>query len=402
MKKKIQILTVVAFVGLLSFLGFMTLAKQQQEFSNLEQRTLAQRPVPSLETITDGTFTWEFESFFKDQFYKRINMSKYYYWTQIKMQKSVVSNVLVGDDGWISYVPGFDKSQELIDQSIEQVNKLNEFAAENNIALYLSINPYKDLTLNHIFPYHPASNVGFEIKEEVLSGLDQNLSIIDNATYFKETFSEEELKKMFFKTDHHWNYLGAFEAYTNLINELHENHPEIPEALTSDELKELCAPQENSYFVGSQNRSVLLALSLEGEALCTYTVADPSIFSEVYKIGVDGERVDGIENIFHTTITQFEQQYGGLTCWDIPEVVFKMKNPPNDIKALIIKDSYTNAMQPYIAAHFAETRILDMRHYKDLSVEEYIKENDINLVILSHNETMIGDTFLYSGGEAAN
>lgn len=401
MKKFLQISTVVAFVGFLSFLGFMTLTKEQLEFSYLEQRNLAQRPAVDIETITDGTFSANFESYFQDQFYKRIGISKYYYLTQVKINKTIVSNVLVGENGWITYVPVLDKNQQQINQSIEQVNTLNTFALNNNVDLYLSINPYKNLQVKHVFPYHPASHIGAEIKSEVLRGLDENLSIIDNAAYFKNHFTEEEREALFYKTDHHWNYLGAFETYTNIINELHKKHPEIPKPLVSSELKKLCATQEDAYFLGSQDRSVLRAFSNESEPLCTYTVKDLSMFSEAY-IDYTGERVYGIENIYNTDLNRVDLQYGHLTSWDIPEIVLKMKEPPNSIKALIIKDSYTNAMQPYIATHFAETRILDMRHYNGGSIEEYIKEHDIDLVLLSHNETMVGDTFLYSGKGSTN
>ena len=397
MKKTIQILTVTTFVGFLSFMGYKTLTKKPVEYSSYEYRSLSQKPDFSMESLTEGTYTSQFESFFQDQFYKRIGISKYFYTLQMALDRPVVSNVLLGENGWAIGAPGFARDEAMIQQSITEVNQLNEFAKTNDIPLYLSIAPYKNITMKHVFPHHPASFRALETKKEVLEALDKSVQIIDNATYFKETFSKEELESMFYKTDHHWNYLGGYENYKNLIRSLQKNHSDIPAPLEEGELIKICADGEKVSFLGSTNRSVLRTLSVEGEAICAYTVPDENVFSEIYSINYRGDRADGLYNVFHTFTNESPLTYGGLTSGDFPLIVMKTQEPPNDYKVLVLKDSYTNAMFPYMGVHFKETHIMDMRHYKDGSVEEYVKENGINLIILSHHETMIGDTFKYSG-----
>lgn len=402
MKKTIQLLTVGTFVGFLGFMGYQTVTKEPTAYSEYEYRNLSQRPNLTVDTLASGDYMKEFETYFQDQFYKRIGISKYFYALQIELNKPVVSNVLIGKDGWASYVPGFARSEVQINQTIEETKKLNDFALANDIPLYLSINPYKDYTLAHVFPYHPASFRGPETKREVIEGLDEKIQIIDNPAYFKDTFSHEELETMFYKTDHHWNYLGAYEAYKHVIHFLRERHEGIPAPAEKEQLKTLSADRENVYFIGSTNRSVLRALNEKEEAVSAFTVPEQDVFSEIYSIDNFGNEAEGFESVFHTNVDATIQSYGGLTSGDFAQIIMKTKTPPNNYKVLVIKDSYTNAMFPYMATHFAETHILDMRHYKEHSVEDYVKEHNINMIILSHNETMVGDTFKYSGNLASN
>lgn len=393
-----KILIICSFVGFLGFLGGQTLFKEQASYSDLEFRNLSQRPDFTFNSAIQGTYPKDFESYFQDQFYKRIGLSKYFYKFQTALYRPSIENILIGKDGWLASIPNSKVFVSQIPHTIKETQDLYEYTNKENIPLYLSINPSKDITLFEQFPYHYQYASYPIIKKSVLDKLDKRINIIDNSAYFKKKFSFNELKNLYYKTDHHWNLLGGYYNYEHLINKLHQDNPAIPKAIPQEQLKKVCANRDRAYFLGSQNRSLLKAFDESTESVCSFSLPDEEIFSEVYATIYTGEKRVGMDKIYQLSINQYEQSYGGLTNNDLPEIVHKMKNPPNNIKALIIKDSYTNAMLPMITTHFAETRILDMRHYKFGSVEDYIKEHNINLVILSHNDALLtGDTFSYSG-----
>lgn len=400
MKKLYKITIISFFVGFLTFLGFMTLLKEQRTYSDLEYRNLSVRPVFTFNSATEGKYSSNFESYFQDQFYKRIGLTKYYYNLQANMGKSSIKNVLIGKDGWLALIPDSGTKIAQIPHTVTEINNLYEYTEKNNIPLYLSLNPSKDIIMDDQFSYHPDFSKNQDIKKQVLSQLDKDIPIIDNAEYFKKTFTYKQLKDLYYKTDHHWNYLGGYYGYKNLLRELHKEHSEIPNPLSQKKLVTVCEDRDSTYFLGSQNRSLLKVFDESSEPVCSFDVEDRNVFSDVYQTIYTGDTRKGMDLLYHTSLNKYEQSYAGLTNNDVPEIVHKTKNPPNDITALIIKDSYTNAMQPFIATHFAETRILDMRHYKKGSIQDYIKEHHINLVILSHNDSLLtGDTLSYSGNK---
>lgn len=71
---------------------------------------------------------------------------------------------------------------------------------------------------------------------------------------------------------------------------------------------------------------------------------------------------------------------------DMAEIHFHYKNK-NNTNLLVLKDSYANAIVPFLAQHFSDTYVLDLRHYKEKSVYQYIKDHDINVVLILYNDT---------------
>ena len=66
-------------------------------------------------------------------------------------------------------------------------------------------------------------------------------------------------------------------------------------------------------------------------------------------------------------------------------------NRPNLPDALIFGDSFTNALETLLYASFDETRILDLRHYTEKSLKDYISEYQPDIVLCVQN-----DTFYYT------
>ena len=63
-------------------------------------------------------------------------------------------------------------------------------------------------------------------------------------------------------------------------------------------------------------------------------------------------------------------------------------NSDNQEKILVIKDSYANSVVPFLADHYNEVHMMDLRYYHD-DVSAYIEENDIQKVIFIHNVDFI-------------
>lgn len=62
----------------------------------------------------------------------------------------------------------------------------------------------------------------------------------------------------------------------------------------------------------------------------------------------------------------------------------------DDSKALIIKDSYANAINLLVAENFSSTTILDIRYFNECTIEQYIKDHHFDIILILYN----GETFL--------
>ena len=66
---------------------------------------------------------------------------------------------------------------------------------------------------------------------------------------------------------------------------------------------------------------------------------------------------------------------------------------------LILKDSYANAMLPYLANQYSDLSVVDMRyyHFEEQTVSELVKNEGIDRVILIYNMDFINsdDNFIW-------
>lgn len=70
---------------------------------------------------------------------------------------------------------------------------------------------------------------------------------------------------------------------------------------------------------------------------------------------------------------------------DSAEVIYEYTND-NRLNALIISDSYSNAIKPVLASHFNKTIFIDMRHYFHeygdyFNLSDYISKHDIDFIL---------------------
>ena len=83
--------------------------------------------------------------------------------------------------------------------------------------------------------------------------------------------------------------------------------------------------------------------------------------------------------------------YAGYLGGDYKVTKIVNNNCKNDLKVLILKDSYSNAMLPYLSMTVKDITALDLRHYEDMSAFENISANDYDLVVVAYNPSAFSD-----------
>ncbi|MDF2686094.1 MAG: hypothetical protein K0S55_1275 [Clostridia bacterium] len=145
-----------------------------------------------------------------------------------------INNVYFGRDGWLYYIESIADyqrtnlfSEEELEKIKSNLQEVQAFLAEKDIAFYLIIAPNK----NTIYPEFMPTNV---IRNESISRLEQIYNYIEENTDIKiikvrdQLISEKENSQLYYKTDTHWNQEGARIASNELLKAINADLPQVP------------------------------------------------------------------------------------------------------------------------------------------------------------------------------
>ena len=385
MTKKYNYLFIIIIL-LIILLGNITLIRTQKETSHKENRTLQKFEHFTLNSYLNGIFQSNLETAFSDQFiggetiksnlkgllnlfdYNNIPSSicknKY-----VKLSGSYY-NFNCGDSIISKYITEEEKDIQNIKDRINVYNKLNDY-----VDTY-----YYFISTSNIYNFKENKYV-----VDVLKLLNENLKGKYNLASL-EFNDYNEFTKYFYKTDHHWNHVGSYEAYKDIIKMIRPRDQQF------EPLKELVF--DDIIFYGSSAR-VNQIFDFK-EKFKVYKFDLPNMKMMINKTeGKYGSELE-YENLIYNkekTANHYALYYGD----DLAEVVFEAKNGKYNL--LILGSSFTNSVDKLIASHFNKTFDVDLRHYEKtfkekFNIKEYIKKNNIDKVlIIADYNFLIDDNF---------
>lgn len=388
-----NIVLILCFCFVIFSVGIITFKTPDQEISKVENRKLAQMPQFTKNSILSGEFFKQFETYFSDQIYNRDSYIKDYTREALLMRKTIINGVVLTKGDWLLFPPSEKLYKPEIQQSTTELKKLAESPTEKKVEYYFALAPYKMNILMDKYPSYLPRNTGVENQRYFLEKLPNSIHPISLYDQFKKNFSEEEIGSMYFKTDHHWNMDGAFAAYQMIINSI-AKQSELFHDKPYDRKDYDLRCNNDAKFVGSMNGRLYSLVSVASEKKCQYVPNfDNHMISAVAR-SWDGSTYSSFDQFYGAGFNNKNVLYGDLFTWDYPEAKFEFKTD-NDLHLLILKDSYGNPIQPFLAQHFSKTSVLDLRHYHDKSVKDYIKDNDIDIVVFLYNDSnLFGNMFV--------
>jgi alginate O-acetyltransferase complex protein AlgJ len=229
-----KIIFVITFCLILSLPLFQMLTNIIPEVPFHENRKKAE--FPSYKKMEEfSLFLKDFDLYFKDNFGMRsylvkLELSLNYF----LFQETPMKDVLIGKEGWLYYDPkkndgitmedfygNVNYTPEKLKLIQTKLHDLNEFLKSKNIKFLLFITPNK----NSIYPENLPSNLSskkasftrYDQIKDIL--IKEGIETIDLKTIFSEKKMQEK-KNMYYKTDSHWNHLGAYYGYKSLLDKL--------------------------------------------------------------------------------------------------------------------------------------------------------------------------------------
>lgn len=351
-----------------------------------ENRTLAERPALTWQSLWDGTFATAFESWFSDHAPGRTTLLEADTAVQMKvLRRPVVNDIVLSADGVLVPFLSYDEYTEQdyagpAASIAENYGKLNDHVKANGGSFYFVGLPEQRVYFEEKFPDYLNNH---ETEAQTADALfiqaleDQGVRFLNMEAVYDELGRPEE----FYSTvDHHYNYYGAYTAYRSIMDTLASDGWDLP-VLTEDKIDLVEQPFP---YIGSRNRK-LYNLWLNTDKAVIGVQKDPVAFTR-YDNGELSEKPLFILPEDPVMPTTYNLYMGG----DFGETVLETDRPELP-DVLIFGDSFTNALETLLYASFDETHILDLRYYTDKSLKDYISDYQPDIVLCVQN-----DTFYYT------
>ena len=343
---------------------------KDRDFSDSENRRLAQWPEFSLSAILDGSYLNGMGDYIADQFPGRdawitLNLKL----NQLLGQKES-SGVYLCEDGYLMQIPAEPNAVQH-ERNLKAINTFYQNHSDLNMVMVVSPNavtvhadklplhaPVRDQVADL---YHIASTVN-------------GVKVVDITQPLKAHSTEY----LFYRTDHHWTSLAAYYAFQTIAPELKITAPALSEYTV--------------YPVSTTFEGTLSSRSGSHSATDTVEIMVPKSGIEYY-VTYNGDNKTNICSLYNRAALDVKDHYtvffgGNYSRVDITTTANTERN------LLIFKDSYANCLVQFLYPYFDHITMIDPRYYYD-NVEHVITGNSITDVLFLYNaDTFLGDTSL--------
>ena len=210
--RKLKIFIIVEFCFILFSSLAAALLSSDKEFSDMENRELAQKPVFSGKLFLDGRYQGSYEEWLNDQFFWRDGWSFAAANLQAAFGKKDINGVYLGKNGCLlEKYKETDFEQEQVKENIRYLSDFLNYAVKHygKSRVHCMMLPSKAEALPDSLPVFAESfNTG-----EVLKGLRESLDNPDVLLNTEDILKKHQKEYIYYRTDHHWTTLGAYYAW---------------------------------------------------------------------------------------------------------------------------------------------------------------------------------------------
>ncbi len=366
---------ILAFIAFL-FIGMgATVFREKQTTSYYENRTLAVMPEYTRAGILDGSYFSGVDKYLQDHAAGRESIIRLNTAIDLKvLKRPVVNTIVINDDVLLPYLEyeSVDedavsaKAQKIADRLTEHKKQCEEYGAE---FIYVAV-PCQYVIFEDSYPPYMNNRKGYtEITSKTLfKKLDENgVGYIDMLPVFREL---GDYYKYSSSCDNHFSIFGAYETYREIMERVNKlgysldilgdgdyTVNEVPNPYLGSRERKLC----DLMTMGAHLYTIEPNVSIPYDRYNYSNKTASSVYSipaNVYEKAAYTMYMGG--DISNTTIDTHREQ--------LPDI-------------LIYGDSFTNAVESIIWYNFDKMDSLDFRHYKEMTLSDFIEKNKPDIVV---------------------
>lgn len=324
------------------------------ERSEVENRMLTQLPGFSWNGLADGSYAEGVEAYFADQFPLRDA------WTGAKarveqtMGKREFHDVYLCGDRLIAAVKPPDR--DLVRRNFASVHEL---AAR--IPVTVGLIPSAAQVWKAQLPEGAQSWDSSDLLEQMEQTGHRQID-------FYTVLQQHRDEPIFYHTDHHWTTLGAYYGYTAIMHTLGKTplpkerfQPEV----ASESFQGTLYSQSGVHWLKPD--TIEFWVPQDGLQVTSWRDGKPQPSA-----------------LYDRSYLEKKDQYSAFLGGNQPLCVIQNENIRAKEKLLLVRDSYSDALAPFLAQHYGQVHLIDLRYYRG-SVAEYAKTHGIDTILVLYS-----------------
>ena len=367
MNRTIKTTLVAVLAGITLLLSLATIFAPKKDFSENENRVLESAPKLSADTIKDGSFMDNTETYVSDHFILRDVFMTVKTVYERTTGRNRINNIYMCEDGY--YIEEYDGLQNKA--RIEgAIKRLIERTTEKKVRAVLvptAVTIYADklpATAKNADQEADRKAVEKTVQEYADSLGKGDFAWVDVASALKNAVDEQ----LFYKLDHHWTTYGAYLAYREIIKSFGFEplaREQFTEKTVSTEFRGTFASKVNDLtakpdvITAFESDRLSLRVTYSDKKLETDSLYAPEYLSKKDKY-----------SYFLNNQNTFVEVHN--------------QNAQTEKVLAVIKDSYANCMIPFLSEHFETVYVFDTRYYRG-KVSDFIAENGVTDVLFLYN-----------------
>ena len=342
-KKYLSRITVLVFVCLLFGFAAAFLLVPDNSFSEQENRSLRTLPKFTWKKLASGAYSEEINDYFADQFPLRDGLVGLKGLSELALGKGENNGILMGENGQqaqrlfdLSLTGGgtgtalaaFDPDH--IRAAVEGLNRVSE-TLDVPFSVLLTGRAVDVAASAFAYPTDLSDALQALVKENLYTGVNY----VETIPMLREKYDAGEY--VYYKTDHHWTTAGAYYAYVEVMRSFGmEGEILPPEAFTKEVV--------STDFYGT-------AWSAGG---MKFVAPDSMEFwlrgnEDEFEVVADGKEIGGLYNRDYLAK---KDKYSAFLDGTHDVVTVTRRTGEKRQTLLLLKDSFANALAPFLAQHF--------------------------------------------------
>ena len=363
----------VVFLIFIYGMALWFLFSPKTDYSSSEKRYLQKFPDANVEKVLSGEFGSEFETFFADQFPQRNTWVGLNAYTTLAEGNNGASGVYNCKNGYL-----INKPVSTDNNLDKNVGAVVDFSKTIDAPTTVMLVPSTGYIADDVLPtFHDKYNDDEDISRISSTLSKEKIGFVDLRERFKSEYKNGS--QLYYKTDHHWTTKGAYTGYQELCKALgitpiddstlkKDSYPDFYGTTYSSSGFWLTPPDNIEIWSNPKNSDKNISVKItEGANVKTsgsMYFTDHLKEDDKYPVFIDG-------NHALTEITNTNAKNGTI---------------------LLIKDSFSHSLAPFLAENYSKVVLVDLRYYKE-SVSQLVSTyNPEQVVVLYGIDNLATDT----------
>ena len=363
----------VVFLIFIYGMALWFLFSPKTDYSSSEKRYLQKFPDTNVEKVLSGDFGSEFETFFADRFPQRNTWVGLNAYTALAEGNNGASGVYNCKNGYL-----INKPVSTDNNLDKNVGAVVDFAKKIDAPTTVMLVPSTGYIADDVLPtFHDKYNDDEDISRISSTLSKEKIGFVDLRERFKSEYKNGS--QLYYKTDHHWTTKGAYTGYQELCKALgitpiddstlkKDSYPDFYGTTYSSSGFWLTPPDNIEIWSNPKNSDKNISVKItEGANVKTsgsMYFTDHLKEDDKYPVFIDG-------NHALTEITNTNAKNGTI---------------------LLIKDSFSHSLAPFLAENYSKVVLVDLRYYKE-SVSQLVSTyNPEQVVVLYGIDNLATDT----------